>query len=212
MIIRLLSHSFFILTFITYSAIFGYFGDLQYLEIPNFPNIRTLSLAFGKGIANLRKTKSYLRLIIGLSSGKALDKWCMSKRPLAVSAVLAVLQILENRNNRNNCTLAFGSRCFRLKARIPLSLRSKLFSCEHRPTQWPMPETKPPPDLPLKGEEKEHPDDFLFYNQFALELGEEADIQIAILVHIRRQSVHIQYPIALRRYRHVRVHVSIVRC
>ena len=53
---------------------FGYFGDLQYLEIPNFPNIRTLSLAFGKGIANLRKTKSYLRLIIGLSSGKALDK------------------------------------------------------------------------------------------------------------------------------------------
>ena len=74
MIIRLLSHTFFILTFITSSAIFGYFGDLQYLEIPNFPNIRTLSLAFGKGIANLRKTKSYLRLIFGLSSGKALDK------------------------------------------------------------------------------------------------------------------------------------------
>ena len=109
MIIRLLSHTFFILTFISSSAIFGYFGDLQYLEIPNFPNIRTLSLALGKGIANLRKTKSYLRLIFGLSSGKALDKWCMSKRPLAVSAVLAVLQILENRNNRNNCTLAFSN-------------------------------------------------------------------------------------------------------
>ena len=74
MIIRLLSHTFFILTFITSSGIFGYFGDLQYLEIPNFPNIRMLSLAFGKGIANLRKTKSYLRLIFGLSSGKALDK------------------------------------------------------------------------------------------------------------------------------------------
>ena len=47
MIIRLLSNTFFILTFITSSGIFGYFGDLQYLEIPNFPNIRTLSLAFG---------------------------------------------------------------------------------------------------------------------------------------------------------------------
>ena len=47
MIIRLLSHTFFILTFITSSGIFGYFGDLQYLEIPNFPNIRMLSLAFG---------------------------------------------------------------------------------------------------------------------------------------------------------------------
>ena len=41
MIIRLLSHTFFMLTFITSSGIFGYFGDLQYLEIPNFPNIRT---------------------------------------------------------------------------------------------------------------------------------------------------------------------------
>ena len=80
MIIRLLSHSFFILTFITASAIFGYFGDLQYLEIPNFPNIRTLSLALGKGIANLRKTKSYLRLIFGLSSGKALDKMMYVKK------------------------------------------------------------------------------------------------------------------------------------
>ena len=47
MIIRLLSNTFFILTFITSSGIFGYFGDLQYLEIPNFPNIRMLSLAFG---------------------------------------------------------------------------------------------------------------------------------------------------------------------
>ena len=77
MIIRLLSHSFFILTFITSSAksaIFENFENLQILEIRSFRNIRTLSLAFGKGIANLRKTKSYLRLIIGLSSGKALDK------------------------------------------------------------------------------------------------------------------------------------------
>ena len=41
MIIRLLSHTFFMLTFITSSGIFGYFGDLQCLEIPNFPNIRT---------------------------------------------------------------------------------------------------------------------------------------------------------------------------
>ena len=48
--------------------------------------------------------------------------------------------------------------------------------------------------------------------QRAFELGEEADIQIAILVHIRRQSVHIQYPVSLRRYRHVGVYVSIVRC
>ena len=48
--------------------------------------------------------------------------------------------------------------------------------------------------------------------QRALELGEEADIQIAILVHIRRQSVHIQYPVSLRRYRHVRVYVSVIRC
>ena len=80
MIIRLLSHTFFILTFITASAIFGYFGDLQYLEIRSFRNIRMLSLAFGKGIANLRKTKSYLRLIIGLSSGKALDKMMYVKK------------------------------------------------------------------------------------------------------------------------------------
>ena len=74
MIIRLLSHTFFILTFITSSAIFENFENLQILEIRSFRNIRMLSLAFGIGIANLRKTKSYLRLIIGLSSGKALDK------------------------------------------------------------------------------------------------------------------------------------------
>ena len=56
MIIRLLSNTFFILTFITSSGIFGYFGDLQCLEIPNFPNIRTLSLALG---FNLRQLKQH---------------------------------------------------------------------------------------------------------------------------------------------------------
>ena len=50
MIIRLLSHTFFILTFITYSAksaIFENFENLQILEIRSFRNIRTLSLALG---------------------------------------------------------------------------------------------------------------------------------------------------------------------
>ena len=85
MIIRLLSHTFFILTFITYSAksaIFAIFENLQILEIRSFRNIRMPSLALGKGIANLRKTKSYLRLIIGLSSGKALDKMMYVKKTI----------------------------------------------------------------------------------------------------------------------------------
>ena len=59
MIIRLLSNTFFILTFITSSAksaIFENFENLQILEIRSFRNIRTLSRAFG---FNLRQLKQH---------------------------------------------------------------------------------------------------------------------------------------------------------